>query len=95
MAKGFNGELLHSGFVRTRAVGSGSLRMTLSSLDDVTSKTLPVIALSPTPGREPMVLAGFIAQKMALKIEVNALDEWFSISKITVFVRQYATEFPQ
>ena len=95
MAKGFNGELLHAGFVRARVSGSGTFRMTLASLDDVTSETLPTISMSSTPGNEPGVLGGFISQKISLKVEVNAIDEWFNVSKLTIFIRPVATGLPQ
>lgn len=92
---GFNGELIHFGSVRTRVTGSGVLRPTLQSLDEVNTATLPTITMSATTNREPTVLANFIDQRGQLKLETTAIDEIFSVSKIVIFVRPVATGYPQ
>jgi hypothetical protein len=92
---GFNGELLHFGSVRMRVTGSGVLRPTLQSLDEVNISTLPNVTMSATTNREPTVLSNFIDQRGQLKLETTAIDETFTVSKITIFIRPVATGYPQ
>jgi len=89
------GELLHFGFTRLRVTGSGTLRQTLYSLDDVRSSVLPTLTMSATTNREPLTLCNFIEQRAALEIKTTAIDETFRIDKIIIFVRVVATGYPQ
>lgn len=89
------GELLHFGAVRMRVTGTGNLRMTLNSLDDVNTSTLPVLPMSATTNREPTVLANYVDQLGSLEFETTEIDEVFAICKIVVFVRPVATGYPQ
>lgn len=91
----FNGELLHCGALRYRVTGSGVLRTTLRSLDDVRSATLPTHTLASVTNREPVILANFVEQRMQIEIGTTALNEVFKLSKLTVFIRPVATGYPQ
>ena len=90
-----SGDLLHFNAARMRANGSGVLRSTLYSLDAVNSAVLPTITLAVTTNREPTILANFIEQRAYLDIRTTAKDEWFVISKITVFIKPVSTGYPQ
>lgn len=93
---GFNGELVHLGVVRMRAIGSGNLLTDAHSLDDASnSSVLPDIPLLAATNREPTILANFIDQRIQLEIRTTEIDEWFEISKIVMFVRPIATGYPQ
>lgn len=92
MSEGF---LTHFGMVRMRVTGSGVLRPTLFSLDSVNSSTLPTITMAATTNREPTILANFIEQKAQLELQTIAIDETFEISKIVIFTKLVASEFPR
>lgn len=87
------GELLHFHAIRFRVTGSGSLRSTLVSLSNVNSSILNNISMSIT-NREPLVLANFIEQRGYLRIQTTAIDEYFTISKIIIFMKPIAASFP-
>ena len=91
----FSGEILHFHVVRTRVVGSGNLDLELRSLDDVNTSTLTPISMVASTNREPTVLANFKDQRGQLRFSVNAIDEYFTISKITIFIKPIATGYPQ
>lgn len=91
----YTGELLHFNAVRMRVTGSGNLLLSLGSLDDVTIDTLPTLPLSATTDREPVSLANLINQRARLIGTTTVIDETFTISKIVIFIRPSATQYPQ
>lgn len=96
MAKSsFTGEIIHFGALRFRVTGSGNLQLLLHSLDDVNSSQLSSIAMQTTTNKEPLVLANFVDQRGYLEFKTTAINETFSISKITIFIRPIATGYPQ
>lgn len=95
MAKNsFIGERLHAVGVRMRVVGSGNLRTTLYSLDEVNSSTLANIAMQATTNREPTILANFTEQRMQVEVKTTEMDETFRIGKIIIFVKPVAEDYP-
>lgn len=95
MANQFNGELLHFNAVRLRVVGSGNLDLEFRSLDDVETQTLTPVTMATATNREPTQLANFRQQRGQLRFSVNAINEYFTISKIIIFVRPYQSGYPQ
>ena len=95
MASNFNGELIHFHTVRFRVIGSGNLDLEFLSLDDVNTQTITPVVMAAATNREPTILANFRDQRGRLRFSVNDIDEWFSISKIVVFIRPYQTGYPQ
>jgi hypothetical protein len=89
------GEILHFNAIRYRVTGSGVLRSFLTSLDDVSSSTLPTITMASPSKIEPTILANFIEQRAKLELGTTAIDEVFVISKIVIFVRPIASGYPQ
>jgi hypothetical protein len=95
VAKGFTGEILHFNAVRMRVTGSGNLLTYLRSLDDVNNQQLPTIVMLPATNIEPTILALFIDQRGQYEVRTENIDEVFTISKITIFVKPIATGYPQ
>lgn len=95
MAKGSSGDILHFGVCRFRVNGSGTLNLFLRSLDDVHNLTIPTIAMQLRTNKEPVVLANFTDQRAQLEINVTEIEEYFTITKIIVFVKSVATGYPQ
>lgn len=87
--------ILHTVGVRYRAYGTGNLRTTLFSLQDVTSDVLDVIPLSASTNRFPTVIANFQDQRTQIQFQVTSYDETFTIAKITAFAKPSATGYPQ
>lgn len=91
----FNGEILHFGSVRVRVKGSGNLKLTLNSLDDISSDILAPIAMSAATNIEPLQLANLTEQRASLELRTSVIGETFAISRITIFIKQVATGYPQ
>lgn len=94
-SSGFNGELIHFGSIRERVTGSGVLRQTLYSLDDVRSFTVPNLTMAAATDREPVMLTNFIQQRAALEFKTTGINETFKIDKIVLYVKIVATGYPQ
>ncbi len=96
MAKNsFIGEILHFNGVRLRVNGSGSLRQFLRSLDDVNNVQLTNITMATLTNREPTTLSNFIDQRAQFEVNTVLIDEVFTISRISIFVRPIASEYPR
>lgn len=80
-----DGWINHFGGLRTRAVGSGFLQATFSSLDRAITQVTKSIPLSVSPGRELTVLANFKAEKASLSLKTQSINEWFHINKVVIF----------
>lgn len=93
--KSFGGEILHSNAVRFRVVGSGTLVASLKSLDDVLSGEVVPVTMEATAYKEPTQLADFESQRISLEFGVEEIDEYFTISRIIIFVKPVATEYPR
>lgn len=91
----FTGESIHFTGTRIRLNGSGTLQMTLRSLDDVDVYSMPDTTMAATSATQPFTLANFISQRACLQGEVTEINEWFVISKISIFIRPVATGLPQ
>ena len=94
MAKGFTGEILHCNAVREQLNGSGVMRSTLISKDDVETAVLPNITMSVVTAREPTILANFNQQMMYLEGKTININETFNCSRIVLFIRPVATGYP-
>lgn len=92
---GFSGELIHFHVVRMRVVGSGNLKLTLHSLDDIENQDLADTPLAVAANREPTTLSNFIQQRAQLEFFTEDIGEFFNISSIAIFIKPVATGYPQ
>lgn len=86
--------ILHFGVVRTRVVGSGTLRTSLIGYDSVLTQTLATATLAATNSREVTRLANFVSQFGQVKLETTAINEVFKVNNITIFVKPIYSEYP-
>lgn len=91
----FDGGLIHFGVSRYRVTGSGNLQLSLNTLDDIRIATLPSIPMAVTTEIEPTVICNFVSQRACLVFQTTNINEVFTISRITIFVKQVATGIPQ
>lgn len=87
-------QIFHYNGFTIRVVGSGNLRASLKGFNDINTTTLVPLAMSTTNSREPTRLANFKSQRARLRIETTAINEWFKINNITVWVKPIASSFP-
>ena len=88
------GIINHFGALRLRVTGSGSLKMKLFSLSDVQNSSLVDLTMSATTNRELTRLCNFSQQRVYLELKTTNKDEYFVISKIVVYTKSIASEFP-
>ena len=96
MAKNpFNGEVLHCVGVRLRITGIGNLHVQLQSLEAQQTSDLADVAMMTSTSREPTQLANFSSQRMRVKISTTAINEYFNLSKLVLFIRPISSGYPQ
>lgn len=93
-AAAIDANIQHVVAVRMRVVGVGSLQLTLSDLDDISSYTMVPITMAAVNNIEPNRLANFQSQRVRLTGQVTEVDEYFSISKIIIYAKSIAMEYP-
>ncbi len=87
-------QVVHYGGVTARLTGSGNLDMQLNSLSDVRTKQLTAFGMSSATAIEPTRLTNFNTQRASLIVTVDIIDEWFQISKVTLWVKPLYTQVP-
>lgn len=66
----------------------------MHSLDEVVNQDLLSITMQATTNREPFRLANFSQQRIRLELKTTEIDETFRITKIILFVKPLAAEYP-
>lgn len=85
---------IHVVAVRMRVLGAGNLKLTLSDLSDVQSLSLIDLPMFAATRIEPTRLANFQSQRIRLEGKTTEIDETFQISKIVLFAKAVAVEYP-
>ena len=84
----------HTGAVRLRIQGNGSLGIKLYDKDMIGSYTAASLTLATTPGREYDILTNFNAQGAMLELKLSAYQNWLRCNGITVFMKPIYNGFP-
>lgn len=88
------GTIFHFGSVRISVRGSGNLDMRLLGLSEVRTKTLVPFVMSASPDKDRARLANFTSQSAQLEIKTDAINETFVISKIVIYAKAVAANYP-
>jgi|SRR5438552_11006643 len=80
--------------IRLRVTGSGNLHLALLGLDDIQRSELKTLPLSSTNRFEPMVLSNFQSQRVRLELKTTEIDERMDVSRIIIFAKPVAVEYP-
>jgi len=92
---GGNGEWEHHIVgVRSRIIGSGNHQFTLEDYSAIQTLDLAPLAMSSATRIEPTVLSNFQSQRTRLIGKVTEINEWFEISKLIIWVKPVAIEYP-
>jgi len=92
---GSSGEnISHFTGTRMRLTGSGSLKMTFKSLDEVEEQELVPFTMQVTTNREPFRLANFNQQRAMLEGYTEVIDEVFRVNRIIIFVKELWADYP-
>lgn len=84
----------HFAAIRVRAIGSGELKMSVHSIDNVRSKTLVPFQMQTAARIIPTRLVNFMEQRASFELKTTTIDEKFRINRITIFVKEVFTSYP-
>lgn len=77
-----------------RVKGTGNLDIYLTDLDDERRYDMVPLAMQATTRIEPTRLANFQSQRIRLVGSTDVIDEQFTISRIIIFAKPVAMEYP-
>jgi hypothetical protein len=80
--------------VRMRVTGSGNLKLTLTDLNQIQTKSLLDIPMQTATRIEPIRLANFQSQRTRLEGGTTEINEVFTINRIIIFAKPVAVEYP-
>jgi len=86
--------IMHFGAVRMRLTGTGSLLMSLFSLDDIKSQTLVPFTMQSSTNIQVTRLSNFNEQRAALRLRTTEINEFFRINRIILFTKEIYTSYP-
>lgn len=84
----------HFAAIRIRVNGTGSLKMKVSSLDDVRSKDLVPFTMQTSNRIIPTRLVNFMEQRAAFELKTTEIDEFMKINRIVIFLKEVFTSYP-
>jgi hypothetical protein len=87
-------QIHHLSHIRLRVTGSGTLKHTVYSLDDIRQKDLPNLQMSTLARIEPTKLTNFVEQRMSLEGYTTEINDYFRINRVVLFFKYYASEVP-
>ena len=77
-----------------RVNGTGNLRISYESLDEVLTKDLQPVVMAQLNRKEPLRLGIFVTQKARVVLKTTDIDEIMRINKLVVFIKPIYTEYP-
>lgn len=94
-------EILHTTALQVRVIGSGNLDSRLLGLYEENPDTelpptqdMATIPMQAATSRLAQLLANFEEQYTQYEVSVDTIDEYFYITRITLYVKPVATEYP-
>jgi len=84
----------HFAAIRIRLNGTGSLKMSISSLDDVRTKTLVPFQMAAKARIIPTRIVNFMEQRASFTLTTTEIDEKFRINRIVIFTKEVYTSYP-
>jgi len=80
--------------IRLRVTGEGNLKTALLGLNDIQRLDLKSLPLNTTNRFEPMILSNFQSQRVRLELKTTEIDERMEVSRIIIFAKPVAVEYP-
>jgi hypothetical protein len=95
LSEGSSGEnISHFAAIRIRITGTGNLKMQVSSLDAIRSKTLVPLVMQSTNRIIPTRLVNFTEQRASFELKTTEIDEKFRINRIVIFTKEIFSSYP-
>jgi len=92
MSSGEN--ISHFAAIRIRVNGTGNLKLSVYSLDDIKSKTLVPLVMIPKARIIPTRLVNFMEQRASFQLMTDQIDEKFRINRIIIFMKEVYSSYP-
>ena len=94
-SQGSSGDFIsHFTAVRMRVNGSGTLRTTLFSNDNIISYPLANVTMAATSRFSVRLLANVVEQRALVQVQTTDIDDDFEIHRIIVFAKPIWAEIP-
>ena len=84
----------HFAAIRVRVNGTGNLKLSVYSLDDVKSKTLVPLVMQTANRIIPTRLVNFTEQRASFELKTTEIGERFRINRIIIFTKEVFTSYP-
>ncbi len=79
---------------RLRVTGSGNLNLKLTDLNQINTYNMIPLVLAVTNRIEQTRLSNFQSQRIRLEGGVTEINEWFHITRIIIYDKMVAVEYP-
>ena len=86
--------IIHYTSLRMRVIGSGSLKMTMYTQDEIYSSVLIPFTMKAATNIRPTRLMNFQHQRAYLEGKIDVIDEWFKINKIVIYAKEVFADYP-
>jgi hypothetical protein len=94
-SSGSSGEYIsHFNAVRMRVLGTGNLKLTLYSFQDINYFQMADLPMSLATNIQPTRLANFMEQRASLKLGTDSINDYFKITRILIFTKPTFTSYP-
>lgn len=84
----------HFASIRIRVTGAGQLKMAVFSLDDLNSKTLVPLDITPRARYSSTRLVNFVEQRASFELKTTEIAERFRINRIVIFTKELYKSYP-
>ena len=86
--------IIHYTSLRMRVIGSGNLKMTMFTQDEIYSSVLVPFVMQAATNIRPTRLMNFQHQRAYLEGKTTEINEWFKINKIVIYAKEVFVEYP-
>jgi len=76
-------------------IGSGSVEVELTGLDNSVITHPPNFNVTATPGKEILRKVNYVAEKMAIKFSMTSINETFELSSLIIYFKALWSQRPQ
>lgn len=90
-----NGVINHFNAFIVRMIGSGSVEVELTGLDNSVITHPPNFNVTATPGKEILRKVNYVAEKMAIKFSMTSINETFELSSLIIYFKALWSQRPQ
>jgi hypothetical protein len=84
----------HFGSIRIRVDGTGFLRLSAFSLDDLNSKLMVPLLMAPKNRYSPTRIVNFVEQRATFELKTTGIGEKFRINRIIIFSKELYKSYP-